>query len=315
MDVSFVIPCYNSENSILSVIERIELVMQKIDMHMSYEFILINDCSKDHTYDVITALSHNKENVKGINLEKNCGQHNAIMAGLNRAAGDYVVVSDDDGQTPIENLPLMFQKMDEGYDAVSAKYNERNQPSWFRKFGTKMNDLMASWLIQCPPDVSVSVFLVMKHYIVKEICKYKGPYPYIAGLLLRTTQNIGNVEMEQLSRKTGKSGYSVKKLISLWFNGFTSFSIKPLRIATGFGLLSSFAGMVYALTIIFRRLVFNNIQAGWSSLTSIILVLGGIILFCVGLIGEYIGRIYLSINGSPQYVVKSCTWEDDPYVE
>lgn len=311
MKISFVIPCYHSEKTIENVVARVIDVMKKQFASYTYEIVLINDCSKDKTAEVISSLALQNTNITAINLAKNVGQHGAIMAGFNNAHGDIVVTLDDDGQTPIENLHLMMDKLEEGYDVVSAKYTVRHQTSLFRQIGTILNRKMSRWLIERPDGITLSVFLMIKKFVVDEIIKYKQPFPYLSGLILRITHNICNIEMEQAERLTGQSGYSFKKLLGLWLNGFTAFSIKPLRLATMCGLLSSGLGIIFAIVAILRKLFFSNVLVGWSSLVIILLIIGGLILFVLGIMGEYIGRIYMCINNTPQYVIHDCTKADD----
>lgn len=303
MTISFIIPCYCSEKTIGAVVERITKCMQDLAEYQ-YEIILVNDCSKDGTWSVIRELAQKKKYVRSINLAKNVGQHAAILAGMNHVKGDLVVTLDDDGQTPVENLPQMLKKMTEGYDVVSAKYIVRHQPSAFRRLGSMINRKMSFWLIERPEGVSVSVFLLIKRFVVDEIIKYKEPYPYMTGLILRVTHNVANVEMEQAAREVGQSGYTLKKLLSLWVNGFTSFSIKPLRFAAFSGMVLAGLGFLYVIVIIIQKLVFDQTLAGWSSLASLILLVGGLILMVLGMMGEYLGRIYLCINHTPQYVIR-----------
>lgn len=302
MKISFVIPCYHSEKTIENVVNRIDLTMKNM-LDYCYEIILVNDCSKDNTKEVIFRLADRKD-IVAIDLAKNSGQHAAMLAGMNEASGDYIVTLDDDGQTPIENLKQMMDKLNEGYDVVSARYIKRDSRSAFRKFGSKVALLTSRWLIERPKDVSVSVFLLLKRFVVEEVVKYKEPFPYIAGLILRTTHNIGNVDMSQQKREHGSSGYNIKKLLNLWLNGFTAFSIKPLRIATFMGILIATIGFIGVIVVIINRMINSNVLVGWSSVIIVNLMLGGLLLFVLGIIGEYIGRIYLSINMTPQYVVK-----------
>lgn len=311
MKISFVIPCYCSERTIQTVVEQIKDTMKTIQGY-DYEVVLVNDCSKDHTFDVLKKIVESNHKVKAIDLAKNSGQHAAILAGFHQVMGDYVVTMDDDGQTPIENLPVMLEKLGEGYDVVSAKYVKRNQPSRFRVMGTMLNRQMVKWLLDAPEDVIFSVFSVYRRFVVDEVIKYDQPYPYLKGLVLRITHNIGNVEMEQKARMVGQSGYSFRKLLSLWLNGFTAFSIKPLRIATMFGSICAGVGFLFAIITFIRKLVVANIQVGWSSLVSIMLFLGGIILIMLGLLGEYLGRAYICINHTPQFVIRGkCGFEKE----
>lgn len=301
--LSVVIPCYNAEKNIESVIEKDIDIFAKSGI-LNYEFILVNDCSRDNTWDVLRQLSKKHNNIVCINLAKNSGQHGAIMAGFHYVSGDLVVVSDDDGQTQMEMIGQMIQKLDEGYDVVSTNWVQRGKRSLYRRLGTWLGVVINDILMDNPKDVVVSIFFLAKRFIVDEMIRYSNPYPYIAGLVLRTTHNIGVIEVEQLPRQSGASGYSFKKLVSLWMNGFTAFSVKPLRIASYMGIMSAFLGFVYGIYIVLRKLIVNDLVYGWSSTVAIMLFMSGLILCVLGLIGEYVGRIYMCINNTPQYVVK-----------
>lgn len=303
--LSVVIPCYNSEKTISSVVEK-EISIFQDNKIKQYEFILVNDCSRDNTWGELEKLSQEYTFVKSINLAKNVGQHGAIMAGFNHVSGDRVVLSDDDGQTQMEAIGQMMAYMDEGYDVVMTDTSaSQEKRSFIRKTGTKMNDAISNLLLDNPEKITLSIFFLAKRFVIDEIVKYKNPYPYITGLILRTTHNIGVLKVEHLQRMEGTSGYTLKKLLSLWTNGMTAFSIVPLRIATFVGFISAAIGLIYGIYLIIRKLIGgSSIAVGWSSTVAIILLMSGIILCVLGVIGEYIGRIYMCINHSPQYIVK-----------
>lgn len=304
MKISFVIPCYNSSKNIGVVIGEIEDTV-RTRAEYDYEIILVNDYSKDNTAEIINSFAKNNKKIKAISLAKNFGQPSALLAGFSYVTGDYIITSDDDGQTPVCQIFEFIDKLEEeNYDIVCAKYTEREQQSSFRKFGTLINQRMSDWLIKKPKDVYVSAFMCARPFVIKEVLKYKHSYPYMAGLLLRTTQNIGNVEVKQRARHAGSSNYNLKKLFYLWLNGFTAFSIKPLRISVAVGICFSGCGFLLALITIFRKIMGAQIQAGWSSIVAIMLIVGGMTLLFLGIIGEYIGRIYMCINEAPQYVIR-----------
>lgn len=300
-NISIIIPCYNSEKTICSVIEEINGVDRL--KTIKYELILVNDGSSDNTFKIISMMASNNKNITAIDLSKNFGQHNALMAGLRFCSGDVVVCMDDDGQTPASGIDLLLDKLQEGYDVIYAKYPHK-QHSVFRNIGTKINDLMTRVLLGKPKHLFLSSFFCMRRYVVDEIAKYDNPYPYIMGLVLRATKNITNVEINHRSRVIGESGYTFRKLIKLWINGFTAFSIIPLRIVTVIGMLFAATGFLYGIWIIIKKVLLNTAPMGWSSLVAMILFIGGIVLMMQGMLGEYIGRIYLSINRNPQYVIR-----------
>ena len=299
--LSFVIPCYRSEKTIQTVVRDIDNVLAA--MNYRYEIVLVNDNSPDNVWSVIAELCEQRENIIGINFAKNFGQHSAIMAGFRQVSGDFVFTLDDDGQTPADEIPKLLAKCDEGYDVVFGEYAERKDNA-FRKFGSKANNYMLENIVGKPADVHLTSFYVARKFVIEEICKYHNPYPYLWGLIVRTTSNIANVTIRHNNREEGSSGYTLTKLIRLWLNGFTAFSVKPLRIATAFGGIISVLGFVYAIFTIINRLLHPEIAAGFSSLMSAILIIGGMIMILLGMLGEYIGRIYICINESPQYVVK-----------
>ncbi len=308
MKISVVIPCYRSGKSIVNVVDELENCLKN---YCDYEVILVNDYSPDNTWQVISEISRNNHKIKAIDLALNVGQHSAILAGLRYTTGDYVAVIDDDGQTPSKYIPQMIEKMNEGWDVVCAKYEDRGRRSIFRDFGSNLAIRMQKSLLKEPEDIMVTVFFVAKRFVIDEITKYNQPYPYIAGLLLRTTGRITNITMEQRERLYGSSGYSYRKLLGLWLNGFTAFSIKPLQITSYIGVIASCIGFIVAVITIIRKIIGIDVQLGWSSIMATMLILGGCILLVLGLLGEYVGRIYLSINMTPQGVVRQVVSKDE----
>ena len=298
--VSFVIPCYRSEKTITAVVEEIDTTMSALREY-EHEIILVNDCSPDGTFSVISALAEGSDHITAVDLAKNFGQHAALMAGMHHAAGDIIVCLDDDGQTPADEVGKLLDKLQEGYDVVYASY-EQKQHSAFRNFGSRVNAWMTEVMLSKPHELSLTSYFAAKRFIVDEMLRYEHAFPYVMGLVLRSTKNICNVPVHHRSREIGESGYSLGKLLNLWMNGFTSFSVKPLRIATYFGAFTAFAGFIYALVIIIRHLVVGLAPVGWSSTTALLLIVGGMILLVQGFVGEYVGRVFMCINASPQYV-------------
>lgn len=305
MKLSFVIPCYRSEHTIEIVVDEIAQIMQE-HQEKDYEIILVNDNSPDDVWNVICRLAQEREQIKGISLSRNFGQHAALMAGYAQCSGEYVFSLDDDGQMPLEAIYTMLAKCVEGYDVVYACYSIPHR-SWFRRLGTWFNNKVGELMINQPKNFRGSSFYVAKRYVIKEMLKYQNSYPYLFGLVLRVTRNITSVETIRRDRIEGESGYSLKKLVALWVNSFTAFSVKPLEWGAISGVILAVAGIIFALVTIIRKLMGVDFLLGWSSIVSILLIVGGMILIMLGLIGEYIGRIYISINSAPQYVVKETT--------
>lgn len=300
--ISFVIPCYGSENTIAYVVDEIKATLD-VRPEYTYEIITVNDYSPDRVYEKLVELSSKDSRIKVINFAKNTNRLGAVMAGLNYASGQYIVVMDDDGQCPMDHFWELFEPIEQGHDVSIAKYPDRKQ-SAFKNFGTFVNKKMTEFIINRPKDTEFTNFTIYQSYIVDEIIKYKNPYPYFTGLILRTTSDIVNVPMEERERIAGSTHFTFGKMLNMWLNGLTAFSIKPLRISSLIGVLCAIAGFIFGIITIIRKLVLSNISVGWSSTISIILFIGGLIMLMLGMIGEYIGRIYISINNSPQYVIK-----------
>lgn len=300
--ISFVVPCYNSENTIEKVIEEVDTTIKKQEDY-SYEVILVNDCSKDNVWNKIKQICEKNKNVKGVSFAKNFGQHAALIAGYKYVSGDIVVSIDDDGQIPVDEVFSLIEKIEEGYDVVYASYANKKH-SFFRNIGTKLNNFMCEKLLKKPKELMITSYFAAKKFIIDEVVKYNNPYTYVPGLVLRTTNNIASVPVKHRQREVGSSGYNFKKLLSLWINGFTAFSVVPLRISMILGITISFLGFIYMIYVLINKIINPIVPLGWTSTISILLLLGGMILFVLGMIGEYIGRIYISINNSPQYVIK-----------
>ena len=301
--ISFVIPCYNSERYVRHTIDELEKVIRTTLTNYKTEIILINDGSKDNTFKEIEQISHLQKNVIAIDFTRNFGQHSAIMAGLNHCSGDIIVALDDDGQTPPEEVKKLIDALDEDTDVVYAKYEDKKH-SAFRNLGSFVNSIMAHALLNKPKDLYISSFFAMKSYIKDEIIAYQNPYPYMEGLVLRTTNKIKNVIVNHKQREVGKSQYTFKKLFGLWINGFTNFSVKPLRIAIFFSALFIIIALMATIVLIINRITNPDVPMGWTSMIILLLIIGAVITFILGLIGEYVGRIYICINNNPQYVIR-----------
>ena len=309
--ISFCIPCYRSEKTLEGVINEIDESMKKMDSY-DYEVILVNDGSPDNTWGKICEVAQKSahQNVLGINLAKNFGQHAAIMAALNASAGDYVVCLDDDGQTPADEVDKLIAALENGADVAYARYSHK-QHNLFRNFGTAMNEWMASVMLGKPKDLYVSSYFAVKRFVVNEMVKYESSYPYVIGLVLRTTRNIVNVDVTHRKREVGQSGYTLGKLFALWINGFTAFSIKPLRIATFTGAIFAVLGIIYGIYTVIKKFVLPDVQIGFSALMSAVVFMGGAIMLLLGMIGEYLGRLYISQNKNPQFVIRETTRDEN----
>ncbi len=306
MKLSFVIPCYGSEHTLSDVVGEIHTTMLQRP-EFAYEIILVNDSSPDDVQYVIERLcAEHPDTVHGIELARNFGQHGAMMAGYHYVTGDFIYSVDDDGQTPLESIFALLDKLEEGYDIVWGGY-ERKRHSLFRNFGSHVNGWMAEKLIGKPHGLQVTSFRVARRFVIDEVVRYDNAYPYLLGLLLRTTRKVANVSVAHRPRKEGHSGYTFRKLFGLWMNGFTAFSAKPLRLATLGGFCCSAIGFLAMLFVVVRKLLHPQMAMGYSSTMAVILFLGGIQMLMMGMLGEYIGRIYICQNKAPQFVIRKKT--------
>lgn len=304
--LSFVIPCYHSAATLATVTQQIRETV-KADGRYAYEIILVNDNPADDTWREILRLKQQDPRIFGICMSRNFGQASALLAGYRHVHGDIVVSLDDDGQTPPSEMFRLIDALDAETDIVYASYPTKHH-SAFRNFGSKVNDWMATWLMGKPKDLYMASYYVARRFIIDEMVKCENPFPYVDGLAVRSTSRFKNVPIDHQDRTEGESGYTFTKLLRLWFNGFTAFSVKPLRIATVMGMLFSVVGFLFAVVVVVRKIILlDRIDAGWSSIMAIVLLLDGILMMMLGLVGEYVGRMYMTMNKSPQYVIRTTT--------
>ncbi|MBQ7657953.1 MAG: glycosyltransferase, partial [Butyrivibrio sp.] len=214
------------------------------------------------------------------------------------------------GQTPADEVDKLIAALENGADVAYARYSHK-QHNLFRNFGTAMNEWMASVMLGKPKDLYVSSYFAVKRFVVNEMVKYESSYPYVIGLVLRTTRNIVNVDVTHRKREVGQSGYTLGKLFALWINGFTAFSIKPLRIATFTGAIFAVLGIIYGIYTVIKKFVLPDVQIGFSALMSAVVFMGGAIMLLLGMIGEYLGRLYISQNKNPQFVIRETTRDEN----
>ncbi len=300
VELSIVIPVYRGANTISPLIDKLGEFLQG---RYRFEVVLVNDGSPDNSAQVCRRLASALPWVRFVNLSRNFSEHNAVMAGLNHARGEHVVIMDDDFQNPPSEVLKLLDELKQGYDVVFSYYALK-QHAWYRNLGSRFNNLVASILLDKPRELYLSSFKALNRFVVQEIIKYDGPYPYIDGLVLRVTRNYSRVLVEHDSRQEGKSGYTLRKLVSLWLNMFTSFSVLPLRLASCAGFVCSLLGLAFATYLIVAKILNPDEPAGWASVIVSIFIIGGVQLFALGMIGEYLGRLFLKQNGRPQFVVR-----------
>lgn len=298
IEISVVIPVYNSEDNLSELTVRIQQALTDFP----FEIIYVNDCSRDGSWALIEKLGEKYNFVKGLSLIKNSGQDNAIIAGFNFACGNYVVVMDDDLQHNPNDIITLYEKCKEGYHVCFANFDTKKQAAW-KNMGSWLNGKVAELLINKPKGVYLSPFEIIKREVVDEIIKYKGPFPYIQGLIFNITTNVTQVDIEHHKRYKGSSNYNLIKSVSVFLRLTTGYSVKPLRIATFIGIVSSLLGFLLIPYYIYKYFFDQYNVAGFTTIIVLMLLFGGLILLSLGLIGEYIGRLYIYANNKPQYVV------------
>lgn len=293
LEFSIIIPVYNGSKTIELLAENIEEELKDHD----FEIILVNDGSKDNSEVVCRKLSHQKENIKFINLRKNFGEFNAVICGLNFVDAKYAVIIDDDFQNPPSEILKLYQKAeDDNLDVVYSFYDSKKH-HWFRNIGSQIVNYLTTFLLKKPKELYLSSFKLIHRDIVTEIIKNKSPHPYIDGLIFQVTNNVGKQKVKHLCRKEGESSYSVKKLVALTLSIIFGYSLLPLRLT----FLAGFFSIIFAL--IYMLLYAFSIIPEWGS--PIVIFMCGILLCSVALVGEYIGNTFQLLSGKPQYIIKS----------
>ncbi|HEX6811688.1 MAG TPA: glycosyltransferase family 2 protein [Planctomycetota bacterium] len=299
--LSVVIPVFRGADTIGPLVERLEAEL-KADREL--EIVLVNDGSPDDSGAVCRALATARPHVRFVDLSRNFGEHNAVMAGLNHCTGDAAVILDDDFQNPPAEVRKLVDKLAEGFDVVWSRYAVKHH-AWFRNLGSRFNDSVATLMLGKPRGLYLSSFKAISRFVIDEVVRYRGPFPYLDGLVLRITRNYTTVLCQHDPRHVGKSGYTLRKLISLWLNMFTGFSVLPLRLASLAGITVAMIGTVLGVWFLIERLNHPEIQSGWASIIVTVLIVSGIQLLVLGVIGEYLGRLFLQDNGRQQFVVRS----------
>lgn len=306
--ISIIIPVFNSENTIEILVDDIIKVLEEKN---KFEIILINDASEDSSEEKCKNLVKKYSTVSLFSLSKNVGEHNSIMAGLNKCTGDFAITMSDDLQHSTEALRELLkygiEKKDK-FDVVYTYYDKKKD-GLIKNFGSKFNDLMANFLLDKPKYLYISDFRLINRFLINEIIKYELPFTYIDGIILGLTNKIGKIKVEHNLRTRGKSGYTMKKMLQLWSNMSTSFSVLPLRLSMLMGLILSFCGFILAILFFIERLIDNTVPSGFASIMIAVIIFSGAILIALGLVGEYVGRIFISLNKKPQFVIRN-SWNN-----
>ncbi|MBK8858384.1 MAG: glycosyltransferase [Opitutaceae bacterium] len=299
--LSFIIPLYNSAATIGPLVKEIE----ELAIEGGHEIVLVNDGSRDATAEVCRELVRAaRVPVIFVNHARNYGEHNAVLSGWRQARGRHLVNLDDDGQNPpAEAVRLWRHACEQGLDVVFGHYEEKRHV-WWRNLGSWFTSRMTDWALDKPPGFYLSSFRCVSAFVAGEVALHSGPYPYIDGLILQVTQRIGSLTVQHAERQAGESGYTLRRLIRLWMSAWVNFSVLPLRLATLLGMVMAAGGLVGLGVVVWLRLAHQGPAFGWGSLMAALLIFSGTQLVMLGLIGEYVGRMFLTVNQRPQSVVR-----------
>jgi glycosyltransferase involved in cell wall biosynthesis len=299
--LSIVIPLFNAALTLPALYQE----LAALEVTGGFELILVNDGSRDETEKIALRLTQESRiPIMFLSLSRNFGEHNAVLAGLRASTGRYVVTMDDDLQNPpSEVLKLLAAAEAEKRDVVYAIY-ERKEHAWWRNLGSRLTNLIADYVVEKPGKLYLSSFRCMTRLVADEVAKSRNPFPYIDGLIFQITQNAGVVRVRHVEREQGRSGYTLRKLVRLWMSMLVNFSVLPLRLMTVAGMITSVLGFLAVIEVVLEHLLKKN-PTGWSSLMAAILLLSGTQLLLLGIMGEYVGRIYLGISDKPQSVVRA----------
>lgn len=298
--ISIVIPVYNSATCLIKLNDELQKAMSLLG---PYEIILVNDGSKDSSWEKIVQICSLNENVTGVNFRKNFGQDNALIAGLTLAKGSYIVIMDDDLQHRPSDIISLYNKCAEGYDICYAYFKKKKQRIW-KNFGSWVNGKLSEKLLQKPPAIYLSPFKILTKSVAEEVIKYRGPFPYIDATLLTITRNITQVEVNHYPRHSGRGNYNFISSTLLFIRHATNYSIYPLQLVSIIGFSSAIFSFILGIVYLLQYFVDDKRIEGWITIVILLTFFGGMILMSLGLIGEYIGRIFLSINNKPQYIIK-----------
>lgn len=307
-ELSVVIPVYGSATILPNLVRRLGGVLVPALREDGFEVILVHDAGPDDAWSVIRAQAQDHTWLRGVDLRRNAGQHNAIMAGLGLARGRYIVTMDDDLQHDPSDVPRILQALREGADLCYVQFEGRKHALW-KRAGSRFNDMVAARLLNKPKGLYLSPFRGFVRELGEEARRYQGPFVYLDGLLVQSTspKRITTLIGQHHARSDGQSGYSLGKSISLWLQMATSFSIVPLRFVSLAGVLASCMAFLLAVVVLWQKLHSPTMAVGWPSLIITILFMGGLQLLALGVIGEYVGRVLLNINNRPQYIVGRTT--------
>lgn len=309
MKLSVVIPVYNSAQTLVALVERLQACLGEL----AFELVLVNDGSRDRSEAVGNELADTYDNVQFISLRRNFGEFNAVLCGLNHARGEFVALIDDDFQNPPESILTLLETAEAGgHDVVYSRYAEKKH-SFFRNAGSQLLNSLATHLINKPRTLYLSSFKLIRREVVDEIIRYRGPYPYIDGLIFRVTCYVTSVEVPHHHRQNGQSNYTLRKLISLFLTVVTGYSVWPLRVFTAVGLGLFSLSLLVGIGLLAASLTSVLVVSGWQVVLWVVLLLVGLQLVFLGVLGEYVGKIFMTQSGLPPYVIKQRRQTSEPW--
>ncbi|HSC74706.1 MAG TPA: glycosyltransferase family 2 protein [Pseudomonadales bacterium] len=299
--LSIVVPVYNGAASVPALVEA----LSQLQIDGGLEIVLVNDGSPDNSLAVCRDLcKRNAVALTVVNLARNFGEHNAVMAGYTHARGEYIINMDDDLQNPPEEVIHLWQHTKiNNFDAVYTFYEHKQHDGW-RNLGSRFTNWCADVVIDKPKGLYLSSFRCVHAFLAQAVIEHSGPFPYIDGLIFQITQNVGTLAVKHLPRVNGASNYTMSRLLRLFLSMLLNFSVLPLRIGTLTGVLLAGVGVVGLLAIMVEALL-TDTPRGWASMMAGVLTLTGVQLMMLGIIGEYLGRMFLTINKKPQFVVRN----------
>jgi polyisoprenyl-phosphate glycosyltransferase len=303
ISVSVIIPVYNAEESLPELITTLSRVLKD---RYTYEMIAVNDASADKSLTVLRQLGEKNPHLFIIDLAKNSGQENAILAGLKFVRYENIVCIDDDLQHDPADIPSLLECLhSRELDIVFARFSETSN-STFRRMGTWLNDRMMNFVIEKPKGLMLTSFLAMRRFVADQVIEYSGPFPYLAGQYLSITQRVGNIDLIHHPRRFQSSNYNFRKLVKLWISGLVSFGLAPLRLMFSFSILLFLFALGSVILLIINRLVYGNlVPIGWTTMMIVILILSSVQMFGLGLLGEYIGRVLMTATRYPRYSIRT----------
>jgi undecaprenyl-phosphate 4-deoxy-4-formamido-L-arabinose transferase len=299
--LTFVIPMYNAGDTIAALVRDIE----QLEVEGGHEIVLVNDGGRDNTMAVCRELVQTaRVPVTLIDHSRNFGEHNAVLTGWRHARGTHIVNLDDDGQNPPREAVRLWQHAKAtGADVVYGHYEVKQHSVW-RNFGSALTNRVTDWALDKPRGFYLSSFRCVAGFIAKQVIAYAGPYPYLDGLLLQVTQRIDSIVVAHEPRRAGASGYTLRRLVRLWLSAWLNFSLLPLRVAAVAGFITAGIGLIAFLVVLWLWFVGRGPEYGFGWLMSAFLIFSGMQLIMLGLIGEYLGRMFLTVNQRPQAVVR-----------